>query len=61
MKLFELLNEIPVVNLVPVVVSALNAFPKAWDSMSEEQKTETAKNLILAASKAAADYYGTKS
>lgn len=55
-EIFEIIKNIPVVNFVPALITMLNAFPKAWDEIGEEKKKEIATNLIMAASKAAADY-----
>lgn len=57
-KLKEIFDKIPLINLIPIIEDQASRLPAAYDSLSDQEKQELAKNLLLAASKAAAAYGG---
>jgi len=52
----QVIDQIPVLNLLPILKDQINRIPEAYESMSDEEKTEFSKNLLKAAARAAADY-----
>lgn len=55
-KLKEILDRVPVINLIPILDDLATRIPKAWSELPDEKKQEIATNLLLAAGKAAANY-----
>ena len=55
-KLKEIINHIPIINLIPVVDKFITDFPKRWDNLPDEKKQQLFEALIAAGTKAAASY-----
>lgn len=55
-KIKEILLQIPVVNLIPVLISMANDFPKRWESLPDDKKQQFFEAMIAAGTKAAANY-----
>lgn len=52
----QIIDQIPVLNLLPILKDQMQRIPDAYGSMSDEEKTEFSKNLLKAAARAAAEY-----
>lgn len=55
-KLFEVIDKIPVVNLVPMFAKMASDFPARWEALPEERKQALFEALVAAGTKAAASY-----
>ena len=56
LKLFEVMKEIPVVNIIPLIVTVSKDIPNAWEAMPAEERQAAIQTLIRAGVKAAATY-----
>ena len=57
-KIKEIITNIPIVNLLPILEDLATRIPKAYDAMPEDQKQKLASDLLAAGGKAAASYAG---
>lgn len=55
-KIMEIINQIPIVNLVPMLIKILQEFPSLWDNVPEEKKQELFNALVAASARAASNY-----
>lgn len=55
-KIVEILEHIPVVNLVPLFVKVANDIPARWDNLPDEKKQALFEALVAAGTKAAVNY-----
>lgn len=56
----EVLERIPVANLIPVLVDLSQQLPAAYMNLPEEKRQEVATDFLLAAAKMAKNYHGEK-
>lgn len=55
----DVIDRIPIVNLLPILSDQIARIPAAYESMSEAEKQKLAADLLKAAAKAAASYGGS--
>ena len=55
-KIIDVIDKIPVVNLIPLTIKIMVEFPSLWDSLPDSAKKELFLALVKAGTKAANDY-----
>ena len=55
-KIRDILDHVPIVNLIPIIDDLITGLPKAWEGLSDEKKSEISKNILMAGAKALSNY-----